>query len=233
VYLAILEEISILLLRIYLGYNRPMANKILVDSSLTGGRGPAKQAYEFMSACQERNIPYTLLTNKSFIYKLQDLGLKPDVVLDVELSQDRKDIYNLFEKTLTSLDFDLLVKFGARTASTYIAAKLQKPFVVVDGGLPDKLEDYPSLYAREGYTQANKYILTTHFPWKFPPNLEMKNIVLGTYPFSQKTLDLTKGLRKYNREEIVKKVKGTIPEVATESYDLLINLVVTGSLFTI
>lgn len=201
---------------------------ILVDASLTGGRGPAKQAYEFITACQERQIQCKLITNRSFVPKLKNLGLQPDFVLDAELSYPNERIYKTYYKALENINFDLLVKFGARTASTYNAYKLRKPFIVVDGGLPEVLESYPSLYAKEGYVNAQKYILTTHFPWEYPAVKSMKNIVVGTYPFSQKTLDLTKGLRSYNKNEILEKVKRFIPELENVKHDLLINLVMTS-----
>lgn len=204
---------------------------ILIDASLTGGRDPAKQAYEFITAFKERGVHYKLLTNRSFATKLQDLGLAPDVTLDAELTYSNERVYQTFFNTLRKVNFDFLVKLGARTASTYSSYKLGKPFVIVDGGLPDQLEEYPSLYAKEGYQYAKKYILCTHFSWKYPGRTPLDNIVITTYPFSQKTMDFCKNLRIYDKNELKRKLTTYIPEI-TGKYNLIVNLVMSGGFLT-
>jgi uncharacterized NAD-dependent epimerase/dehydratase family protein len=58
-----------------------MKKPILIDSSLTGGRDIAKQAYELITAFQEKGIDCRLISDKSFAAKLSDLGLRVDQII--------------------------------------------------------------------------------------------------------------------------------------------------------
>ena len=209
-----------------------MADPILVDASLTGGRGPAKQAFEFILTCRERGVPYRLLTNRSFVPKLAELGVTADVIVDAELSMPRDQIYERYRSALTATPHRMLVKFGARTASTFPAWELGIPFVVVDGGLPDVLEAYPSLYAAEGYTHAQCYVLTTHFPWRFPTRRDLPGIVLATYPFSAESIAFCRSLRDADTDATRRRAAEWVPELGRGDADLTINLAFTGEYLT-
>lgn len=208
-----------------------MKKTILIDASLTGGRGAAKQAYELVTAFKENSVNYKLITNKSFVKKLEEVNIKPDIVLDAEFGYENKRIYQSFSTALTNTEFDLLVKCGARTASTYICNDLKKPFIVIDGGLPDKMEEYPSLYAKEGYLNAKKYLITTHFLWKYPQRLTMDNILVSTYPFSKKTLRFINDLKKKTKTQIRAELSDNFPELKTPT-KLVIQLMITGDFIT-
>ncbi len=45
--------------------------------------------------------------------------------------------------------------------------RLEKPYLVVDGGLPDYMSDEEDLYSLDTFQRAEKYLLTTQFEWEF------------------------------------------------------------------
>ena len=96
---------------------------ILIDCTLTGGRGPAKKTAEFIWECQRLNIPYKLLTDKRIVNILKEFNLKPDYIIPIDFSSTNEEIYTLFEKQLKLISYDILVKFGARTPGPYVARK--------------------------------------------------------------------------------------------------------------
>ncbi len=61
-------------------------DNILIDCSLTGGRGPAKKVYELCTDLKQDQIPFYLLTDIGFAPKLRDMGIEPDYIVDVKLS---------------------------------------------------------------------------------------------------------------------------------------------------
>lgn len=69
---------------------------ILIDCSLTGGRGPAKKAMELTSELELHHIPYKLLTDRRFEKKLRDLGLKIDYVVEATMNMDPQTILKKF-----------------------------------------------------------------------------------------------------------------------------------------
>ena len=199
---------------------------ILIDSSLTGGRGPAKKTAEFIWECKRRKINYLLLTDWKLKSILKDFELYPDITVDVSYNQTNNEIYQIFEKALKKIKFDYLVKFGARTAGPYIAKKIGVPYVIIDGGLPDKYEAFPSLYDKETYAKAQKYILTTNFPWKPSIPKFLKNIEVCYFPISTKTKDYLTEIKKLSQEKIIKQISQYFTPFP-KKYDLVINLCIT------
>jgi len=208
-----------------------MKQTILIDTSLTGGRGPAKKTYEFVQYCQENGITYRLLTNRSFLSKLAELGIKPDYTIDVNLAYGNNEILEQYKRTLQNIKFDSMVRFGARVPGPTFARINNIPYVIVDGGLPDRLEPGPSLYDRDTFKNAKKYIVTSQFPWNYPLQTELQNIQVGFFTLSQKTYSFVKLLREMKRQEIIKKYlqnERKLENILNENVPL-INLMMTSN----
>jgi len=203
-----------------------MEKKILIDCTLTGGRGPAKKAAEFIWECQRRSINYFLLTDLKLAERFKELDIKPDQVLNIDFNSADKEIYSVFEKNLRLIDFDLLVKFGARVPGPYVARALGKPYIIIDGGLPDRLEQYPSLYDSETYFNAEKYILTTNFPWKPDLTPRFTNVKVCYFPISKKTQKFVNLLKTKKKSQIIRSVSKMLTNFP-KKYDLVINLSMT------
>lgn len=201
--------------------------KILIDCTLTGGRGPAKKCAEFIWELEKRNMKYSVISESLMAEKLSDFNIKPDVILNVDFSASNEDIYAQFEKAFKKIKFDYLVKFGARTAGPYWARKMNKPYIIIDGGLPDKYELYPSLYDKDTYLGAEKYILTTNFPWNPDLPTFFKNIDVCYFPISDKTKDYLNELSKKTFKEVMKDVAPYMTKFPN-NYDMVINLSITN-----
>ncbi|MBI5466990.1 MAG: hypothetical protein HY975_02130, partial [Candidatus Kerfeldbacteria bacterium] len=78
---------------------------ILIDCSLTGGRGMAKQGYELAQAFKERGINYLLCCDQGFAYKLRDMGIKPDIIVSTALNKPASEVLGAFEDALKKIDF--------------------------------------------------------------------------------------------------------------------------------
>lgn len=202
-------------------------NTILIDVSLTGGRGAAKKSYEFIRRCQEEGVRYALLTSKDFAPKLQEFGITPDFVVKVALGDRVECIQEKYLETLKSIPFDALVRFGARMPGPTACLKLGKPFVIVDGGLPDVLEPYPSLYNKEAYQKAKKYIITSQFPWRFPLQLDLMNVEVGYFTLSKAQITTTRGLRGASKRVLRKRIEDRGLVLSGLEDDWFLNLMLT------
>ena len=207
---------------------------ILIDSSLTGGRGPAKKTYEFIQRCKELNVQYQLISNTAFKFKLDDLGILPDYLVDVCLTDNPKTTIKQYRKVISQINYDCLVRFGARVPGPTQARLNNKPYIIVDGGLPDKLELSPSLYDQQTFIQAQKYYITTQFPWKYPVIPEMNNIQVAYYPISNKTIKFIEQLRKQSKRKTINEIIRTESQfkILRQSPQLFINLIFTGDFLT-
>lgn len=155
---------------------------ILIDCSLTGGRGPAKKALELTHDLKLHQVPYLLLTDRGFEQKLRDLGLDIDYVVDTRLNEDPRIILNKFYEVVKNIDYSFMVKLGARVAGPSASRNLGKPYYIVDGGLPDYMSDEDDLYNRETFQGAEKYLVTTQFEWEYPRRVDLDNIEVCCYP---------------------------------------------------
>lgn len=167
------------------------------------------------------------MTDKVMATKLADFGVKADLILNIDLTKSNEEIYNMFRVAMRKLSFSMLVKFGARTPGPYIAKEMKKPYIIIDGGLPDKFEVYPSLYDKETYTGATKYILTTNFPWRPDPPLFMKNIEVCYFAISGRTMEYLTSLLNQDTETVIKDVSKYLTPFPV-TYDLIINLSITN-----
>ncbi|HEY4525568.1 MAG TPA: hypothetical protein VJL32_00520 [Candidatus Paceibacterota bacterium] len=203
--------------------------QILLDVSLTGGRGPAKKAYEVISDLKERGISYGIVTDRIFRYKLQDMGITPDFVVDTDLTEKPQTVIEKFNATLSNINYHFLVKMGARVAGPIAARKAQKPYLLVDGGLPDCLTEEEGLYERKTFEQAQKVLITSQFPWVPPNRTGLKNIEVCGFPLSRKTLGALDKLRNTKKLDILKSISNRLSgRLPNREDDFLINLLMTG-----
>ena len=201
--------------------------KLLIDCSLTGGRGPAKKTAEFIWECKRKKINFFLIADKKLSLILRNLGVIPNKTIDTNYSENPKVIYDKFENVLGKIKFDFLIKFGARPVGPYFAKKLNIPYLIVDGGLPDRFESYPSIYDKKTYVKAKKYILTTNFPWKPPVIPFLKNVEVCYFPISTRTRQYLSFLKKSSRQNLLKRISKFLTAFP-KKYDLIINLCLTN-----
>jgi len=179
--------------------------KVLIDCTLTGGRGPAKKAVEFIWECQRLGIPYKLMTDKRLVAILNDFNIKPDYIVPVDFSSSNEEVYSLFEKTMSQIPYDVLIKFGARTPGPYVARKQGKPYIIIDGGLPDSYSSYPSMYDKDTYEKAAIFIVTSNFPWIPTPPIFIKNVRVAYFPLSGKSMERIEKIKVLSNSEIKRK----------------------------
>lgn len=204
---------------------------ILIDCSLTGGRGMAKQGYELARAFRERGIEYLLCSDEGFADKLRDLGVEPNIVVPTALNRPAREVQRAFASALADVDFRYLIKIGARMAGPRAAYLRKTPYLIVDAALPDRMDpDAESLYSREVFLEAEEYFLTTQFTWRYPQRFpDLRSVTVATYPLSQRTKDILTELRRAPDAAIRERVSSFVPEVKNEQFDSSIALVVTGS----
>lgn len=201
---------------------------LLIDCSLTGGRGPAKKVYELTTDLKQEKIPYKILSDKGFEPKLLDLGVKPDILIETNLNESHQKIMKKFYNTIKNVDYDYMLKIGARMAGPFASKKLGKPYIIADGGLPDYMTQKEGLYSADTFQRAEKYYVTTQFPWKPPNRLDLKNVDVCCYPIAKKTFEYIDNLKKMSRNEIIKQIENKINGSKPDEDELLIDLVITG-----
>ena len=203
---------------------------ILIDCSLTGGRGPAKKVYELCTDLKKLEIPFHLITDEGFVPKLRDLGIEPDYIVKTKISDPPLEIMEKFLSIIKGIDYGFMVKIGARMAGPHASKVLKKPYIIADGGLPDYMTEEEGLYNRETFQKAEKYYVTTQFEWVPPNRLDLDNVEVCCYPIAEKTfnyIDVIKKNSKLKNLELIKdKVDGNLPK---NEDDLLIDIVMTGS----
>ena len=205
--------------------------KILIDNSITGGRGMAKQGYEFVEELKRRKIDYLLCTDEGFAYKLRDIGVEPDIIVPTAFNEPPEKVNQAFAKALEYVEFEGLIKIGARMSGPQVAYKRKRPYVLIDAALPDVMDSgFDTFYPKDVFIGAKQYLVTTQFPWQFPNRFpELRNARVVTYPFSEKTKTELNKLRLSPDKDIKKQVAKFVPEVNTARYYMSIMLVITGS----
>lgn len=144
---------------------------LLINSSFVGGLGAARKTASFIKHINGR-IDYRLLTDSASVEKLVLVGLQPDKVITIEEASPPEKIYDAVHSSLSSIEYEAMISFGWRTFVPANAIERNKPVVIVDGGWPECLGDYPSPFWKEIYTSIKSYCLTSHF---FHP--EMNNLL--------------------------------------------------------
>lgn len=122
-----------------------------------------------------------------------------------------------------------MVKLGARVAGPSASKKLRKPYMIVDGGLPDYMSEEEDLYSKDTFQKADKYCLTTQFDWVYPRRVDLHNIEVCGYPISKNTFDIIDESRDRgklgNLHAIEDYLEGELPQ---KEEDLLVDMVFTG-----
>lgn len=177
--------------------------KILIDCTLTGGRGPAKKVYEFASECKRLKIPYKIVCDSRLALILKEFQIDADYILDIAFSSKSETTYEKFRSLFATIDFDVLIKFGARTPGPYTARSMNKPYIIVDGGLPDTFDSYPGLYDKQTYIDASTFFITSNFPWVPNPPEFLKNVRVVYFPLSSKSRMFISELQKASRKKII------------------------------
>lgn len=194
---------------------------------MTGGRGPVKKTAEFIWECQRLKVPYTLIADSRLTPILEEMNIKPDYSIAIDFSSGNDVIYAQFERLMKDISFDLLVKFGARTPGPYCAMKLGKPYIIIDGGLPDKFESYPSLYDKGTYQKASLIIVTSNFPWIPIKPLFLDNVQVAYFPLSEKSKDFIKKIKLRPAKELISKYQKYFTPF-DQTTQLRVNLMMTN-----
>ena len=86
---------------------------IMIDCSLTGGRGPAKKVYELCTDLKKLEVPFYLITDEGFVPKLRDLGIEPNYIVNTKISDPPLEIMEKFLSIIKGIDYGFMVKIGA------------------------------------------------------------------------------------------------------------------------
>jgi hypothetical protein len=206
---------------------------ILIDCSLTGGRGSAKQAYELITELRSHAIPFFLLTDAAFQPKLTDMGMTPDFVVDTSLNDNPDQIIDAFWEVIEPISYSFMVKIGARMAGPTASLRRKLPYFILDGGLPDYMSDDPGLYSKDVFQSAEKYIITTQFDWEYPRRVDLTNVAVCCYPISQQTFHDIETLKNRTKPDILAEIAPDLDgDVSNASENLLIDIVMTGDYLT-
>lgn len=135
--------------------------KLLVNASFVGGFGAIRKLLSFQRALAARNIEYELVTDSGFAQKLTLFGISAQHVIPLAEGNARQ--YMRVQKALADVDYDAMVSFGWRTFVPTDAVEKDRPCVIIDGGWPEVLEEWPSPFCLETYQELRAYCLTSHF----------------------------------------------------------------------
>jgi len=136
---------------------------LIVNASFVGGLGGARKAVSFSRHLRNRGIAFKLVTDSQSLGKLRLFGLEPEVVFPVHPTMSASDIYAQVREAMRAVSYDAMVSFGWRTFVPADAVWRSKPVVIVDGGWPRSINDWPSPFCREVYEKLAAYCLTNWF----------------------------------------------------------------------
>ncbi len=134
---------------------------LLVNSSFVGGLGAARKTASFLKNIKHKN--HILFTDSASVEKLELVGLKPHIVVDISQECSQKDIYSAVKNSLKPVKYDAMISFGWRTYVPADAIERNKPAVIVDGGWPEQQQISPGPFWKEVYDNLKAYCLTNHF----------------------------------------------------------------------
>ncbi|MBT5397269.1 hypothetical protein HOL21_03585 [Candidatus Woesearchaeota archaeon] len=149
---------------------KTMTHNILIFTGFVGGHGGAIKASRTYKALQEQGENPILVTESSYVPKLNRFGLIPDII--IEKGSSSEDSHRRVKPVLDSVDYSTMISFGPRTFGPRHAVENDKKVVIVDGGLPPFLGQLNTDHEKDVYSQATLYALTCHFPWEMPTDVE-------------------------------------------------------------
>ena len=196
----------------------------LLATGFVDGRGGSKMCSWFYDEMVDRGYKVIVATNSMYKYKLDELRLTSDIVVDINPEDTREQIYKQCKKGLKDVDFDYMVSIGWRTYWPYIAYKRKIPYVMVDGGIPNQYGEYPTEFIKDVYANTKLFLMTTWFPWKAPKNDLIPLIKVVGQPYPYKRVDAMRSLRTISKQEARNKLSKKYPVLKDYNYDLLVYL---------
>jgi hypothetical protein len=136
---------------------------LLVNSSFVGGLGAARKAASFVYFLKKKQIPYCIFTDSNSVAKLKLVGLNPDLIVTNDTGSSPEYLYQTVNNALKHVAYDAMVSFGWRTYVPFDAVMRSKPVIIIDGGFPERFEDWPSPFCLDVYSKLTAYCLTNYF----------------------------------------------------------------------
>lgn len=198
--------------------------KILFFTGFVGGRGSSKAVYWLYQGLKERGYEPIIVSESIYLYKLDDLNLKPDFIIKRKPADSDRFIYQKCEETLSKINFDYMVSFGPRTYGPYYAFKKRIPYAISEYSTPLRFEKFPSKYINEIYKKASLYMILAPFPFKYPKINGMNNIVVSSQPYPYQRIQEARKIRKISIKKARQILSRYYPEIRNISYDLLLFL---------
>ena|SRR3989344_1832818 len=164
---------------------------LLVNASFVGGYGATRKVLSLIKALEERKVDYQLVTDIRFRTKLDDMHIRYDHV--IPWGQASVDKYHAVDGALKRITYDAMISFGWRTFVPAHAVSKGKPCIIVDGGWPEALQDWPGEFCHDVYKALAAYCLTTHFVdtrlYKLLPQDSRINFEWIAQPFGTDEID--------------------------------------------
>ena len=197
---------------------------ILLATGFVDGRGGSKMCSWFYDEMVSRGYRVIVATNSMYKYKLDELGLKPDVVIKLYPEDSKKTIYEKCAECLNNVHFDYMVSIGWRTYWPYVAFKRKIPYILVDGGIPTSFGKYPTEFIKEVYANTKLFLMTTWFSLEAPKNSLIPNIKIVTQPYPYTRVEKLRLLRNKSKAYCRQLLKNKLPILKTKKFDLFIYL---------
>ena len=121
---------------------------LLVNASFVGGYGATRKVISFIQALKEKGLSYQLATDSRFKSKLDQMQITADFIIPYQ--QNPLAAYQAVNRTLAKVNYQAMVSFGWRTFVPANAIDRGKSCVIIDGGWPDVLEDWPGQFSYVG-----------------------------------------------------------------------------------
>lgn len=198
--------------------------KILLATGFVGGRGSSKAIRWAYDGFKERGFEPIIASESMYLYKLQNLNLKPDYVVNRSPQNSDESIYKKTADVLKKIDFDYLLAFQPRTYFSYFALQNKKPYTIVEYSVPEIFDRYPSPRIGQVYEQANLYLCLCPFPYDTPIPKNMTNVVICSQPYPQSRLNYADQVKLLTQNQAREKLCRYYPELRKYRYDRLVFL---------
>ena len=198
--------------------------KILLTTGFVGGRGSSKAVRWTYDGLKERGFEPMIVTESVYLYKLQDLKLKPDFVINRSPQDSDETVYRKTAAVLEKIKFNYMLAFQPRTYYSYFAMRRKIPYAIVEYSVPEIFENYPSKRIGEVYEKANLYLCLCPFPYQTPIPQKMKNVAVCSQPYPQSRLDYADQVKQLTQNQAREKLYRYYPELKRCQYNWLIFL---------
>lgn len=186
---------------------------LLVNAAFVGGYGASRKTYSLVQNLREHDVDFKLSTDSVFLPKLRSFGLEPDIIIPWE--EKPEDKYRSVQTTLAQVEYTAMMSLGWRTFVPYDAMKKNVPAIIIDGGWPEALQDYPGEFCHEVYKSLRAYCLTCHFPG--PDHLLPQNSAINfkwiSQPFGDSEIHWHHEVGRIPKAELRHSLVTDIPEL--------------------